>query len=210
MNAVDVISIRSSATGRTIRATAAADLEALARGILTEFEEHAPAWRDGYTIELGWGPLTLRADGEEIIVVAPDYARDPAHTTEDLSLTIWLAVSLNALPSAAGLSAAQISFDDDVICVKEWERHPLLSLTRIATTTPRDSGWFVEPFPPASDEPWRAEQLVRLPAWRVLQERRAVARSFGLPVGVTAIVEGDAVRTLVRESDRAVLAEGPL
>ncbi|MGW9112073.1 hypothetical protein [Microbacterium sp. NPDC055683] len=211
MSDVPVTTITSSAGGATIRATASVELEALAQGVISTFEERSADWRDGYSIGFGWGPLFLREEDGGYRVVAPDFAVDPrGGTTDDLTLSIWLMVALNALPTAAGVDAADIAYDDDVICVKGWQERGMLSLTRIATTTPHDSGWFVEPFPPESAEPWRADQLVRLPAWQVLRARRAVARCLALPVGVTAIVEGDVVRTLVRDSDREVLAGGPL
>ncbi len=211
MSDLDRVTVTSGVSGVTIRATVTLELEPLAQGVLNTFLEHASQWRDGYSLPFGWGQLVLRAEDSGYRVVAPAYEADPLGSVDDdLTFAIQYMLALDALPKAAGVEAAQIAFDDDVICVRGWEQHPMLSLSRINATTRKDSGWLVEPFPPASTEPWRAEQLVRLPAWRVLRARRAVARCLALPVGVTAIVERDVVRTLVRESDREVLAGGAL
>ncbi|MGW8483805.1 hypothetical protein ACWGJP_11770 [Microbacterium sp. NPDC055903] len=208
---VETVTVTATGAGVGIRATVAVELEALAQGVLTTFVEHESRWRDGFRIPFGWGPLSLRTEDAGYRVVAPDYETDPFEgVKEDLTLAISFMGALDALPTAAGVEATAIAFDDDVICVREWERHPMLSLSRIDTTTAKDSGWFVEPFPPTSTVPWRPEQLVRLPAWRVARARRAVGRCFALPVGVAAIVDGDSVRTVVREGDREVLAGGAL
>lgn len=205
-----IVASRVQTVGGDVHAFSVQELAPRALGIIREFVRLATPLRDGYVVELGWGPLVLRARDDGWVVRAPDYAGDPRSEIDDLSLAIWIVVSLTAAASAAGVEPAAISYSDDVIMVKDALVSPMLSMTRTATGTSGNSGWFVEPFPPTGDRDWTPDRLERLPAWRVLGERREVARAFALPVGVSAIIQPGAIRVIVRDDDREVLASGPL
>lgn len=178
--------------------------------LLAEFEKHAADWKDGYSRQPGWGPLVLRAESDGFVVTSPDYGGDPrSEDTDNISLAIWMMVSLMAAPKAAGVEPQDISWDDDVICVIGWEQHDRLQLSRIATTTPKDSDWFIDALPSLKAE-LTVDDMVRLPAWQILRTRRAAARALALPTTVKAIVVGDRIEAVVRNGDGAVLTEAPL
>lgn len=203
--------VRSDATGREIRATVMDDLEALALGILREFEKYADEWRDGFAIQLGWGPFALREDDGAFIVTSPDYSADPrTDQTDDITLAVWIMVSLLAAPRSAGVEEAHIAWDDDVICVRGWEQQERLQLSRIETTTPKDSGWFIDRLPSMKAGEYAPADLVRVPAWGILQKRDAAARALALPTTVKAIVVGDRIQTIVRASDSEILTSEAL
>lgn len=207
----ETVVVRSAGGGRELRTRCVPEVATLAEGLLAELEKHAEQWRDGYGLQPGWGPLVLREEGDGFVVTAPDYAGDPrSELTDDITLAIWMSVSLTAAPRAARLEPRDIAWDDDVICAIGWEQADRLQLSRIETTTPGDSGWFIDAFPSVKEGELEAHEMVRLPAWRILQLRRAAARAMALPPTVKVVVDGDRIQAIVRTSDGAVLNEAPL
>ncbi|SEF12730.1 hypothetical protein SAMN04489740_4280 [Arthrobacter alpinus] len=210
MTASEMKTITRDVAGTRLTATAAAELQPMIDGLLGEFERLRADWFDGYELWLGWGPLYLSERDGGFVVTSPDYARNPRTDRSDvITAAIALTVGQSSIITAAEVQPEDVGFDDAVICVREWEAESMLSMSRISSTTPGDSGWFIEPFPPADRaKSWQPDELVRLPAWRVLQLRAAVARALPLPVGVSAIIDGDRVRVVIRDSE--ILANGPL
>lgn len=206
----EVISRSVTADGRTLRASVVAPLEPVLNDLFEILLKRSADWRDDFTLWFGWGPIILREGGDtphEFVAHCPDYREDPnSSETDDLTQGIWPVVAMTQVLPAAGVEGQEIECAEDVICVIGWEESEMLQLSRIETTTPDDSGWFIEPFPNERTEPWATEELVRLPAWRVVQLRPAVMRALALPVGIAAIVQGDDVRAVIRESDREILA----
>ena len=206
----ELVTIRVESPGGLVHARSAAELQTQARAIADQFANETAPLRDGLTLWFGWGPVVLREAADGWMLRAPDYAGDPRGETDDLSLTIWVTVSLIATASTARVEPTSIAYTDDVILVRDALVAPLISMTRARTNTAGDSGWFIEPFPPTADRERSADRLERMPAWRVLKARRDAVRAMSLPAGVSAIVEPDSIRVIVRDSDRSVLASGPL
>ena len=210
MNAPVIEVVRVPAGPTFLEAQVVSELRPQAEGILALFAQHASELADGFSLWVGWGPLTVRASAGGFTVEAPDYATDPrASTTSDLSLVIWLIVGMQAITTGSDVAPEEVSYTDDVIVTRGALEAPMLVMSRTAERSPGDSGWFVEPFPQSADRDWTPSDLERMPAWRVLQSRREVARALALPSGYSVIVQPDAIRAVVREADNAVVLSGP-
>lgn len=196
----------------TVRGRAGSEVHDQLRTVLAAFEPYVDRFQQGFSLQMGWGPFALRPDGEHTYdVVVPDYAGDPNDLTTDLTQAIWLlAGQVTVLRAAKVEDPAPTTYTEDVTCVRGALSGDQVLMTRSGTATGNDSGWFIEPFPQTRTEPWDAGDLIRMPAWRLLQDRRHAARVLDLPAGIAAVVGDNAVRAVIRESDRSVLSNGPL
>ncbi|MGP4976476.1 hypothetical protein [Brachybacterium tyrofermentans] len=207
----DMTTIRSDRTGTQIRATALPDLEPQTAGLISQFEEFSEEWRDGFMLQIGWAPLWLREDDDGFTILTRDFQGDPrTASTEDLTLTIWMMVSLLHTAQTAGVEPVDVAWDDRVICIDGWDKADLIQLTRETERRAGDSGWLVDTSPPASRDEPSADEMTAIPVWRMLQLRPAVARAFSLPSTTATLVKGDHIVAIFDNTTRQSLFQGKL
>lgn len=201
-----LMTIREHVDGSTIVASALASMEAALRAIIATFAEQRTAWRDGYTVWMGWGPLALAATDDGYVVTSPDYTADPnVDVTNDLSSSMWVLFGQSLVVREAKVEPVDAAFNQDLIASNDWHESRMLTLSRIEPKD-QDSGWFIQPFPPRTEGGWEPHELERIQLWSAVQRREAVARVLALPPGVSAVIDGDGVRTVFRDADQVVLA----
>ncbi|WP_105566198.1 hypothetical protein [Microbacterium halophytorum] len=211
MTDADLTTTRSNRTGKEIRATALAEVVAQAEGLISQFEEFADEWRDGFTLQIGWAPLWLREEDGGFTVLTRDFRNDPrTASTDDLTLAIWMMVSLMHTTQTAGVEPEDVAWDDRVICIDGWDTADLIQLTREAEHRVGDSGWLVDTSPPASRGEPAADDLTAIPVWRMLQLRPAVARALSLPSTTVTLVKGDQITAIFDVASRKPLFTGQL
>lgn len=193
--------------GRTVRGAAAESFASGLQSLVAEFEKQSEDWRDGYAIRFGFGPFFLAEDGQEFAIEAPDYDGDPRQRTRDLTTALFAITAIVSTPAQVGLSPLPIGPESVAICAEGWQKTRTLTLAR---TEPKgtDSGWFIAPFQPDRREPWPPESLQPVQVGALLAIRPAILRVLGLPPGHTAVLDGEAIRMVLRDADGSILLSG--
>lgn len=203
--------LRSDRTGTEIRATALAEVEPQVAGLISQFEEFSDEWRDGFTLQIGWAPLWLRDEDGGFTIVTRDFRNDPrTASTEDLTLTIQVMLSLLHTARIAGVDPEDVAWNERVFCINGWDEADLIQLVRTDDRAEDSSGWFVDTSPPASSDEPEADEMTAIPVWRMLQLRPAVARAFSLPSTTVTLVKGDRITAIFDIASRAPLFTGEM
>lgn len=199
------------AGGRTLEASARADLQGAVDALLERFAGIPEQWRDGLFAWSTLTPVVMEPRGEGFVLRAPDFEGDArSDRTDDLTLALETTEGIVRVLNAAHQQPLDVRFDQVVEAVRGWQQHEELVLSRAPARGSRDSGWFVDLLGVDRSEPWTLDDIEDVPVWRLRMARPAAARVLALPTGISASVVGDAVEMLVDERTRAVVATGPL
>lgn len=203
--------VRVEIDGVGLTARAMSELEQQARGVLESFRPYRSEFRDGFSLQLGWGPFILLAQPDgSLAVVTPDYTQQGAEVTDDLTIALWTLVGQTlVLQKAAIDEPVATSYSDDVIVANRALDAEQWAMTRIQPRD-HDSGWYIDTYPTPPGPALGPEQMTRYPASRLLQFNKHAARVLFLPPGIAAVVSEDGVDAVFRESDFSMLATGPL
>ena len=203
-------SVTIAAGSSSVTGSARPEVANQLRGVVAAFASRPEELRDGFSLQLGWGPFILRGDAAGFVVESPDYAIDSDARTDDLTLALWVLVGQLSVLTAASIDAPkETSFQEWVVLSKAALDAPSLVLTRIDSANADDSGWFVDEFPQTAGG-YGVDDLVKYPAYNLLKINRHAARVLQLPPGISAVVDVDGVRLVYRESDHEILANGPM
>src|SRR4051794_31422698 len=96
-------SVSINCDGVTVSASALGEVEAQLRSVLEAFRPFAAEFRDGFRLQIGWGPIIMRLDSPtSYTLLAPDYANDAEYSVvDDLSLAMWILISQTAVVTAS-------------------------------------------------------------------------------------------------------------
>lgn len=205
-----LVTAQRDVDGARIEARGVARLRPQLEATIDAFAAHRASWSDGFAIDGPWCRLTLRPADDGFVVQSPRFTDDPhAHRTDDLSVALTVVDGWEGVRRRVRAEPVPVRFDDTLLAVVGWERHATLTMTRVGTDDPRDSGWLVEPH---ESEPgsWDAGRRERLEAWMVHALRPAVIRAAALPSTLAAVIQGAGIRVVVDRSDLSVRAHGLL
>jgi len=169
--------------------------EYLLRQLALQQEEGA-VLEPGYRLPLGWATLGLRAKGEERIVCAPDFSRNPFDDLQD-DLTVALRVFVNQQETARRASLKKpmpVLYTDEVVLAQGCLTHRLIVMERRDFPSRGFTGWHILPGDPADLR--RVEEKKkweRTPSYRILGRREVLLDLLNLPVGFSARIEDDNV-----------------
>jgi hypothetical protein len=199
--------------GARVSGSAMSELSTQVGGIIEALRPYRSEFRDGFSVQLGWGPFILRRDGDDAYtVVAPQYEEQPGEgATDDLTLALWTLVGQTLVLSKASIDEpVPTAFDQDLIIANRALDAERWAMSR-NEPRPHDSGWYVDVYPtPPGSEALSPQEMTRYPAARLLRLKKHAVRALFLPPGVAAVVSDDGVDVVFREADFSVLAEGPL
>ena len=151
--------------------------------------------RDGYKLELGFTLFTCTATDNGYQIVAPDYLNAPfLHTTDDLTIALWVLLEQTKLLRTYGISGTATRFDDEIVVAKNALEHPVLSLQRFSDLGKGASGWCVEAqeeTPEGSFGTVPAEGYEAIYAYQLLQKRPSLIKVLALPYEYLVILDGD-------------------
>jgi hypothetical protein len=197
--------------GARVGGRAAGELAAQLEGVIGAFTPYRAEFRDGFSLQLGWGTLTLRRDADDAYtLVAPRYDLDPVQgVTDDLTVTLWALVGLSLVASKTSAESVPTRYDQDVIVANRALDAPRWTMNRTAPRT-NDSGWYFDVYPTPAGPDLAPNEMTRYPAARLLGLKKHAVRALFLPPGVGAVVDDGGVQVIFWESDMTVLAPGPL
>lgn len=200
-----------TAGGRTLEASARADLQDAVDALLQRFADIPEQWHDGLFVWSTLSPVVMEPHGDGFVLRTPDLERDArTDRTSDLTLALETTEGIVRVLNAARAQPLDVRFDQVVEAVRGWEHHEELVLSRAPARDRQDSGWFVDLLGVDRTEPWTVDDIEDVPVWRLRMARPAAARVLALPTGISASVVGDAVEMLVDERTHEVRATGPL
>lgn len=199
--------------GARVSGSAMDELSAQVGGIIEAFRPYRAEFRDGLSIQLGWGPFILRRDAEDTYtVVAPRYEEQPVEdVADDLTLALWALVGQTLVLSSAQIDEpTPTNFDQDLIIANRAIGAERWALSR-SSPRPHDSGWYIDVYPtPPGARALPPNEMTRYPAARLLRLKKHAVRALFLPPGVAAVVNDEGVEVVFREADFSILAQGPL
>jgi len=183
---------------------AAAEDQAVGLGILVRlFTGHdADALRNGAEIEFGWGPLRAEPRGDgSVVVMAPDYARDPSDWSADLTVPAMIVAEQSRVQLRTGTDRYSSRFDGKVVIAEGALEAPAVYLQRIEPR-PNDTGWFVG-YSSGGDN----SRLVAVRPLDILRARPALVPFLGLPAGSLVVLDGDTVRAVLDADNQDIWKE---
>ncbi|MCC4908947.1 hypothetical protein [Microbacterium sp. cx-59] len=198
--------------GARVSGSAMGELSAQVGGIIEALRPYRAEFRDGLSVQLGWGPFILRQDSEDAYtVVAPRYEdHADGEITDDLTLALWTLVGQTLVLSMAEIDEpTPTNFDQDVIIANRAIDAERWTLSRSAPR-PHDSGWYMDVYPTPPGEALPPGEMTRYPAAQLLQLKKHAVRALFLPPGVAAVVNDQGMEAVFREADFSILAQGPL
>ncbi|MDT0201771.1 hypothetical protein [Nocardioides sp. AE5] len=153
--------------------------------------------RDGYVLQFGWGPIFLAATDEWLRLTTPDYGRDAANDrTADLSGALAIQVAQMWLPGAAGVRPQEIRFDQEVLIQRGWQEMVDFEASRRASKHDIYSGWFISDTS-ERDEPYPHDEILKVPAWQVVQVNPNLAQVLAMPDDTLTILEDNEVDRVI-------------
>lgn len=175
--------------------------------VLGAFADVANEWRDGLTIQVGWGVFKLASAPSGYRVLAPDYPVEPPISfVEDATLPLWI---------LAGQAAASLKTEIEPQPCKDsqlmaYHRDALHAskcvFWRRETAYDRDSGWYLAPYgyltEPAPDE------LKFMHTFQLARVRPALMRMLQFPEGTMVFATDNTIDQVIGPGGK-VLIEGP-
>jgi hypothetical protein len=172
---------------------------------VASFRGRGKGLNDGVTIQFGWSILTLRRQGDELLICEPDFSGDPlTEVREDVTCTLAVLVGQAALINRLGVEPVEVRFDESVLVARGCLADRRVFLQR-GDPSPGDSGWYVGPVDSPAPEQ-KAENFESLPVFELLSRRASLLQVLGLPPGYLTVFDGDEIDAIFDEQDRNVWA----
>ncbi|OYN89433.1 immunity protein Imm33 domain-containing protein [Parenemella sanctibonifatiensis] len=198
----ETTTITRKAGEHTLLATVSTEFTDMAQSLLGVFEGQAANLRDGYILQFGWGPIFLESEGEALRLTTPDYAGDAENDrTQDLTGAIRIQVSQMWLPSASGVRPQEMHFHKEILIQRGWEEMEDFEASRQPSRHEIFSGWFISDTS-ERDEPYPHDDILKVPAWQVVQRRPMLAQVLAMPdETLTILLDGEVDRVVLLRGD---------
>ena len=158
--------------------------------------------KNNFKIQIGFTIFTLLNVNEEMVILAPDYNKNPfIDTTEDLTIALWVQLEQGILLNKLKLDGELISFQDKIICSKNALKFDNIYLQRSLQYEKGDSGWYIG----TVDEKNRDEELEIIYAYQILKMKPSILQALALPNGHIAVFNKDRLEAVLDENDIDIL-----
>jgi hypothetical protein len=139
-------------------------------------------------VNFSFSRLSLRREGRGLVVVEPDFDRDPMREVRsDVSFSLRLQGRHLALLRQLGVAPMPCMFDKVIGLEREVALAPRVTAIRVDPTSATDSGWRIY----RTGEP--APSFEWVPAHTLVRARPVVLDALALPVGVVVQFEGNEI-----------------
>ena len=160
--------------------------------LLGELESCGPALADGARIPLGWAQLSVRAQGDDLVLCEPRFAGDPfVEVHEDITQTLAVLVEQAALAQRLGVALEPIAFDATVFVACD-----ALAAHQIYAER-RPEGWYIA----AIDGDREELECEPLRVFELIARRPSLSSVLGLPTGFLVSFDGDEIDTVLDDRD---------
>jgi hypothetical protein len=190
--------------GRSLIAECPPNLKAQGETLLNlaaEADAAGPGLRHGSIIEFGWAPVTLSADGDDLVLCEPDFGGDVTRLVPSVGGILQVLADQAALLNSLGVEGIAAKYDAGVVVRKGALDLPHIYLHRRAPVRSDDSGWYIGP---ADDNaaPDEAE-LDAMPVYRLLQLRPSLLKAMALPSEYLVVFAGSKIEAILDETGRS-------
>lgn len=170
-------------------------------------EEKAGFLENGMKIQVGWSILFVHeTDGENVEILAPDYASNPfERTTDDLTETLSVQLEQNDVVKLSAAEGEATLFQDTFISSEQALESERIYLERTEHRTDGSSGWYLGP---AESEQVDQAELRRYYVFQLLTRRPGVLKALALPKGYVVVLNGEDVEAVLDTEDRNVWPVG--
>lgn len=157
---------------------------------------------DGASIQVGWSMVTIRREGDALVVAEPNFSGNPfRETNTDLTCTLSVQAEQNSVLKALAVKGVPVRFQDKVIISKGSLEKPRIYLER-QVPEKGDSGWYIGEV----DQP--QSELKAIYSYQLLPLRPALLKVLALPVGYVVVFENDRIEAIVNEQNEQLRFAG--
>lgn len=179
---------------------------AQAEGLLDKLEEldrRGPQLRDGTTIQFGWARLTLRLEGDELVVCEPSFgtAEVDSQLSRSVDDTLIVLLEQTELMQKIGVEQSQdVDYHQKVVVAEGALDCAHVYMVRQNPSGPDDSGWFIGD----AENPDRSKDPENLRSMQVheLVRQTHLMSALILPTGFMVTFLGGMLETVADASGR--------
>lgn len=170
-------------------------------------EKQGPGLADGIRIGFMWSMITLREQGDHLVLCEPSFGRHPfSELSYDVSFTLQTGVMIQLLHSITELPHSECTFADGIAMAPDAVVSEALSLYRLHETNDQHiSGWVV-----GADSRETAMRIIEsgqydmLPTAALTGIRHSVVKTLSLPAGCTVKMHGHKLESVLDPEGREV------
>jgi hypothetical protein len=170
---------------------------------VASFRGEGKGLADGVTIQFGFSLLTLRQQGDQLLICEPDYDGDPfADIRPDVTRTLAVLTGQVAVLRRLGVEPVEVRFNDLVVAARGCLEQRRVYLQR-GEPEQGDSGWYIGPVDTPAPEQ-KPENFESFYLFELLSRRAPLLQVLGLPPDYLAVFDGDRIEAVLDENDTNV------
>jgi hypothetical protein len=168
---------------------------------LRKFEQEGHLLSHGTRIEMGWVILTIAETDGTLVLLGPDFERNPFFdTTDDLTVFLEVQGMQNDILRRLDIEGARASFQDKIVIAKGALDQDRVYLERTPDASKGDSGWYIGPVAVSEEQP----QLDAVYVFELLKSRRSLLQVLPLPPGYLVVFNGDQIEAILNKDNVGV------
>ncbi|MCD7035980.1 hypothetical protein LRR81_17180 [Metabacillus sp. GX 13764] len=168
-----------------------ATLEFQAQRLLTHISQvNSYKLRDKFAIRMGWSNYILSEQRDGFHILVPDYKRIPfKHTSEDLTIALWVQWEQESLLRKLGVEGEAAFFTDQIIAAKGALEQDEIWLEK-KINTEKAPYWVI------GSRHCDAQETHSFFAYELLKKRPYLLQILPLPVGSIVQIEGENIASI--------------
>lgn len=167
-------------------------------GLIERIQHEGTILKNAAKIQVGWSVLTMREQGNEVVILGPDFDGNPMlDTTEDLSLTLSVQAQQNDVLNRLRLEGRAALFQDKIVTARGALERERVYIERSGDPPKGDSGWYLG----LVETDQGAGQLEAYQIYEMLRLRPALMQALALPTGYLVVFEGDDIAAVLNKDN---------
>lgn len=166
---------------------------------IKEIGERKNGLEDGETIRLSGTILTVRKNGEGLVLYEPDYAGNPfKNTIDSVNNSLIILAQQNDVLNKLGIVGTPVLFSEKVVFAKNCLQSKKIYLERSANVSSGDSGWYIG----NAENKSEATELEALYVYQLQKIRPEIMSVLSLPSGYLTVFDGNKIEAILDENNR--------
>jgi hypothetical protein len=172
---------------------------------LSELNDKGPALKDGSIIRFGWSDLKLSQEGNELVIMEPDFENDPLnHFIPQVTTTLEILLQQFSLLYKINVPPGNCYYRDKIIIAKDCLQKKDIYMERSKIEDKNDSGWFIGENKTDKKE-YSNENLEAIYTFQILKARPELMKTLALPDGYLVTFSGDAITAIIDDKNKNLL-----
>lgn len=159
---------------------------------------------DGWQMQSGWNEFFLEAADGGYVLKTPDYARDPAKRTDDLTNAFVVLAMQNHVLSCCAAKERSVwtTFRDTLTACNDALEAAKVCMVRVKSERAGDSGWRLYPAGGKVPDGLGVDDGTVIESWRLLKKRSVVLALLAMPYGSRAVLNHNRLVEVFDENNR--------